>query len=392
MHLLDRFFPAILIVLLLGLALAIVYGVLQRTEVDIDSRGSIYRQQGDGASRLRTRLTDLGYEIRALTKSPLSLSAQDSVLFVLAPNASFKAADLIRIDAWVRAGGMLIVAQETRNPGQLLAHYRIALAPLIQPVERASLRLPALNWPPVGEIQLRAANKLRLQRQDAAIHIGDCDTPLLVSFGLEQGQLFVLPTLYPLSNDGLAVPDNARLVENLLRAGATRSGRIVFDELHHRKPDRTISVAWLFTRPEGWGFLYAIAVLFGYLLLSGRRFGSPRSVPDQDAGLPAAALSQTAASLESLTGVQSVVQCYYWEHLKTDLSRTYHLDPTLSDDAFLSTLRRHHARSEVNLAALTHLHAGLGREAASEQDLVIWVRQVIEWRENLNARLHAETK
>jgi hypothetical protein len=194
-----------------------------------------------------------------------------------------------------------------------------------------------------------------------------------------------------LTNDGLPTPGNAQLIENLLRASVPPGGRIAFDQVHHTKPVATISFAWLFTKPEGWGFLYAVAVLFGYLVLSGRRFGAPRPVPEQITGQPIAALSQTATSLGSLTGVQSVVQCYYWERLKADLSRAYHLDPALSDDAFLTALRGHRARSEIDLGALVRLHSGLGKEAANEDDLVGWVRQVIEWRQALAVRLPAET-
>ena len=181
-----------IILLLISLGVAVVYGVLQRAESSVGWRGSVQSDRPDGAQLLYLWLSNLGYSVHTLDQSPLSLSRSDEVLFVLATNDAFTTAELGDLDQWVESGGTLIVARDTTQPGQLLDHYQIPLARMWSSVERAPLHLPALDWPPVGEAQVHASYKLRLKREVAVVHIGDRNTPLLVAFGLGKGKVFVM--------------------------------------------------------------------------------------------------------------------------------------------------------------------------------------------------------
>jgi hypothetical protein len=256
------------------------------------------------------------------------------------------------------------------------------------PVERAALRLPTLDWPPVGEVRVRASHKLRLRREVAVVHIGDRDTPLLVAFGQGEGKVFVVSTIYPFTNDGLWDANNAQLVQNLVSTGASRGGRIVFDQAHRKERPAIISLAWLVSTAEGWGLIYAAVVLFAYLILRFRRFGAP--TPPTDWLIPRATDEYITAIVgtHGQSGMEKTARHHYWERLKRDLARQYRLDPALYDDDFLTELARY--KDEMDLETLVYLLIDMRREDGGRMDLIEWVERILEWRQSWNARAPVE--
>jgi hypothetical protein len=324
-----------------------------------------------------------------LDQSPLLLSSSDDVLFVLATNDAFTASELENLDRWVESGGTLIVAQDKAQPGRLLNHYRTPLAQMRSSVERAPLSLPTLDWPPVGEVRVRASYKLRLQREIAAVHIGDLNTPLLVAFGQGKGKVFVMSTVYPFTNDGLRDANNAQLVHNLVRTGTLQGGSIAFDQAHRKELPTVISLAWLVSTAEGWGMIYAAVVFFAYLMLRFRRFGAP-SVPPTDWFTPRATDEYIAAIVGTpgQTGMEKTARRHYWDRLKRDLARQYRLDPALHDDDFLNELARY--KDELDLEALVYLLIDMRREDSGKMDLLHWVERILAWQQSWSARAPVE--
>jgi hypothetical protein len=379
---------ALIILLLIGLVIAVVYGVSQRAEASAGWRGSVQSNRPDGARSLYTWLSNLGYNVHTLYQAPLSLSSEDDVLFVLATNDAFTRAELGHLDRWVKAGGTLIVARDSTQPGRLLNHYQTPLVQMRSPIERAPLRLPTLNWPPVGDVRVHASHKLRLGREVAVVHIGDRDTPLLVAFGQGEGKVFVMSTIYPFTNDGLWDANNAQLVHNLVHTGAPRGGHIVFDQAHRKERPSVISLAWLVTTAEGWGLIYATVVLSAYLMLRFRRLGTP--TPPTDWLIPRATDEYITAIVgtHGESGMEKTARRHYWEHLKRDLARQYRLDPALHDDDFLTELARY--EGEMNLEALMYLLIDMRREDGGNMDLIEWVERMLEWQQNWTARAPVE--
>ncbi len=376
-------FESILITLLLiGLGVAVGYGVLQRAEASAGWRGSVQSDRPDGARALYLWLSNLGYSVHTLEQSPLSLSSSDDLLFVLATNDAFTAAELEHLDRWIESGGTLIVARDTTRPGRLLDHYQTPLARMWSPVERASLRLPALDWPPVGQAQIHASHKLRLKREVAVLHIGDQNTPLLAAFGLGQGKVFVTSTVYPFTNGGLWDAGNAQLVHNLVRAGTSPGGHIAFDQVHRQERPAIISPVWLVSTAEGWGAIYAAVVLFAYLMLRFRRFGAPVPPPDRSTPRTTDEYITAIVGMHGQRGMENTARQHYWDRLKRNLARQYRLDPALNDDDFLAELA--HYKDEMDLGTLVYLLTDMRREDGGKMDLLQWVDRVLAWQESLD--------
>jgi hypothetical protein len=379
----------LIVLLLISLGVAVVYGVLQRAEASAGWRGSVQSNRPDGARSLYVWLSNLGYNVRTLDQAPLSLSSSDKVLFVLATNEAFTAAELQDLDQWIESGGTLIVARDTAQPGQLLDHYRTPLAQMRSSVERAPLRLPTLNWPPVGEVRVHASHKLRLQREVAVVHIGDRSTPLLVAFGQGKGKVFVMSTVYPFTNDGLWDANNAQLVHNLVRTGTSQGGGIAFDQAHRKEQPTVISLAWLVSTAEGWGMIYTAVVFLAYLMLRFRRLGAP-IVPPTDWLTPRATDEYITAvvGMHGQMGMEKTARRHYWDRLKRNLARQYRLDPALHDDDFLKEVARY--KDELDLRALVYLLIDMRREDGGKMDLLHWVERILAWQQNWNVHTPVE--
>lgn len=348
-------------------------------------RGSARSDQPDGARSLQRMVSGMGYGVRLMEESFSSLSSSESVLLVLAPSDEFTREELARLEIWVRQGGTLIVAQDERRPERLLANYQVDLARMLLPVDRADLRLPALNWPAVGQVTVRALHRLKIGREDFALHVGDRDTAFLAGFGEGMGQVFVLSSVYPFTNEGLYEAGNAQLVSNLIRAVAPPGGQIVFDELHRQKLSEAAFFTWLISSAAGRGLLYGGGVLVAYVALNLVPFGA--LVVKQPQRSANSAMSEfslvTSADLQGETGWEAIIRYHYWERLKRSLVRRYRLDPTLTDDAFLAALARY--RDEVDLPTLIYLLAQMEDEQqAGWVATVDWVQTLIKWQQELD--------
>lgn len=369
----------LILVVLIGLAVAAFYSLLSRSEADLQTVGSVHSEEPDGGAALQSWLSEAGYHIRTLTHSPLMLSASDHVLFVLAPGDEYTALELRRLDGWLESGGALVVAQQRRAPGQLLSHYGVRVTQLSPPVERASPCLPALNWPIVGQAEVRASARLVIGRDDAAIHIGDCNTPILAAFSVGSGQVLVASTVYPFTNDGLRDPGNAQLVSNLVSALAAPDRSIVFDEAHRNTGPAVSFLPWLTSTAEGWGALYAVVVLGATAVLSLRPFGTVVVPAERGVRPTLADFSLMTAGLQSRTGWHTIIRYHYWERLRRTLIQRYRLDPALSDDELLERLAPH--QDEVDLASLVCLVAEMRGRGDGQMSLAEWVEAIIKWQQ-----------
>lgn len=364
-----------ILVLLLGVVLAL--GVTPQ-RAHVLPRGSVQNEQSDGASSLLHSLQQWGYSVRVSSRAPLSLTPfEDSVLLVLSPNTEFTDWEVVGLRAWIESGGTLVVAQDARKPSRLLDHYRVGVAPMWAPVKRAPLRLPALNSPLVGEAEIHASHKLALNRDDGAIHMGDCDAPFLAAFGVGEGQVIVMSTAYPFTNKGLQAGSNAQLVFNLIRAAAWSGGYVVLDEVHHREVSGGLG-------PSVAGLIYVAGVFIVVLALNLRPFGTLLRPVEESARSGTVDSRRMTADLVNHVGWQPILRSHYWERLKRSLAREHRLDPTLSDRTFVGELARH--RSEEDVAALIGLLSELNSEQESPLAAAQWIRAIVAWQEGADAQ------
>ncbi len=374
----------IILVLLLTGAL-IVAGVQQYTGTD-SGHGSIHSGEADGVRRFTAQLSTWGYIVTANNQSPLLPDAADTALFVLGINEDFDALEAAWLPTWVQAGGTLLIAQDNEKTRRLLQLFDVDIKRTWRQVETAPLQLPAFNWPLVGDVTLQTRYRVDAPCGHAAIHLGDCDTSLLVSFGYGRGQVIVLSSLYPFTNEGIQVPGNLQFVANLVGTAVPSGSRIRFDETHRVNNARQ-SRAWLWTTPTGWGLLYTLLLLLTYGWWQGRSLSTAVPITPTTAANEFAATQSTdefitdMARLYQQSSQEKNIQRHFWQRLKRQLARQYRCDYNLPDTEFFAELLPY--QDEVDIARLLSLHAELQRPQITESQLLWWVTQVVEFTEAL---------
>jgi hypothetical protein len=263
-----------------GLVALVVAGALlaawlgrRSSEIPLPT-GSSYSARPDGAQALFTWATELGAPARRLREPAVPDDALGGVLLTIQPDEPIGRAGRAAYDAVPRAGGTLVLAGDSLP----LRLFGSALG-----VEVEST--PTVGSATVAETGARVALSARARaRADGA-------QPLLVApngdwLALRKpylnGSVVVFVTAYPLTNEGLREPELARLVYRSVVAPGLRHG-LAFDEAHHPVPDQPLPTAaepasapaLIFGSTPGKALVYAVLVVFGYLLLGGRRLGPP---------------------------------------------------------------------------------------------------------------------
>ena len=357
-----------LIVLIGAIALSLFRQIDPLTRAD----GSTLNNGRSGAQTLYNWLNDLGYNAQPTITDELQPNSQDRILFILAPNLEFSQWEQQNLERWIQAGGTLIWVQDRNHPGDLLRLFHVRMRWQWLTMQQATLTLPTLNWPLVGNVDLRASRRIEIDCGQAAVHLGDCDSPVLVSFGYGQGQVYLMSTLFPFTNDGLRNGRNAQLVRNLVQLNAAPGSRILFDEIHHQ----AVSF-WLVQTPAGWATILLVLLLAAYGAQSNQRFGNARPSLAHDEPVrrdTAAFITQMATAQKELDpGLR--VRHHYWQRLKRKLGKRYSTDPQLPDELFFAELSPYLA--EQIMAQLVYLTVQLDRQDVKELDLQQWTNSVI---------------
>jgi hypothetical protein len=256
---------------LLGICVvALLIGVLrlatQRTPLPV---GSSYSAEPSGAQGLYDWIEAEGGSPGRLKEPVVREDQAPSTLVVVQPESAFTQADRTAFDTVAQHGGTLVVAGESF---QWLLYAR-DLGVIVEPIRGGA---PSASTPD-GSLQLPIVSRYRVRADNA--------TPLLLDpngdwialrMPYKQGSLIVLATPEPLLNEGLRDEQTARFVYRELLSGATT---VSFDEAHHSfTPPGTADTPQtlnqlLFSTAAGRAVVYTAALVFVYLLLSGRRLG-----------------------------------------------------------------------------------------------------------------------
>jgi hypothetical protein len=278
---------------------------------------------GNGTLALYRWVAALGFRAQRLTAAPWRPGAARA-LFVLEPQIPFSAAEIAATVQWVRNGGTLILLLDGGDP-PLTAAFHLEVTPLPGPGLLNALKnaptpygaaplQPLLAHPPLRGLNVQAASGVYGTEPGvvpvlgyggvrppgsnprARISAPDARNPILVYERLGRGRVYACSAPAVLTNSLIAAGENRRLVINVL-AGIALGSAIGFDDYHLTATapapatlqDALTSTAW------GRALLYALALVFAYLVLTGRRLGRPLPVvPERGRSLAEYVISMAA--------------------------------------------------------------------------------------------------
>jgi hypothetical protein len=333
----------------------------------------------DGARALMLWLDSLGFATDEITNEPYAVDPALDALFVLAPTTRFDDAAVDAVADWVEDGGQLVLVTAS-GPRPLLERFELRLRFAGDRLGQAAPAQPVLLAPPVERLRVDTWEALEGEERLAPWLVAG-ERVVMGSRPYGKGQVIVLTALRPLSNEGLADPESAALVLNLV--GRLPPGaRLAFDEYHHGFISGATRGLWqlLVRNYWGWAVLYALGLGYLYLWLRGRRFGPPL------VAIPSArrSVGEYVASLGALyrrAGQRGYVADRLADQLKRELATGLGLNPRLADDAFAQAVADRRVTTAGPLAdTLSRLRDGGG---LAERELLALVREA----DMLKARL-----
>jgi hypothetical protein len=185
------------------------------------------------------------------------------------------------------------------------------------------------------------------------------------------------------TNGLIAAGDNRRLVPNML-ADLPAGARVGFDDYHlgTAAPAPTTLGAVLTTAGWGRALLYALALIFAYVVLTGRRLGRPlRAVPERGRSLAEYVISM--AAIFRRAGLRSRVLALWQADLRRDLAGPGGVRGRADADLAAEAARRAGLTPEEQDEALTLLRA---REALGEGTLVELCARIAQLQRRLSPR------
>ena len=239
--------------------------------------GSSLSTQPNGTKGLLLWLDATGMQSRSLTSSPVAGAELSDALFVIEPILPLTPAAQSRLDAVADRGGTLVLAGGSGLP--TIQSFLNAMG-----ISSNTGALQTSGSVPGSSITVPMNTHLSLQAPGATpILVAPDGAWLAVREPYRQGTVVALASSSPLTNEGLRDPNAARFVYEQLVARMPNNGTVVFDETYQQLPgtggasafDLTTMWAFLVGTAVGGAVLYAGAVVFLYVLLSGRRLGPP---------------------------------------------------------------------------------------------------------------------
>jgi len=343
--------------------------------------GSIRSTQPDGGRALYLWLREMGYRTSVVEGQVFAIGQDVKLLLMLSPfgesRSGFGVSEVNTVDAWVRSGGMLVIAQGNMWDA-LLRHFDLRVEWNAGRLEQATLAQPLLVSSPFATATIRSEFRINHSSlAGAVVHLTAEGKPVVVSHKVGRGQVIVVAGLYPFANAGLHDPSNAAFVYNLILAGAGRDGVVAFDEYHHGEHDPMSLRTWLVTTPPGWAILYGMLVMFAYLLVGGKRFGAPVPLPEHIARRTTAEFITAMANLRRRAGRRHDTLRHYREQLKRRLACPYRIDPRLADDVFIEELARCDPNYALRRNDLAQLLVRLNRKRVSEREMIDLASQAV---------------
>lgn len=318
-----------------------------------------------GLLALRLWLEEDGYDVTTTGERQFRLDDDTDLLFVHPGARPFSAADARRLQAWVEAGGTLVLVGTHNDDRELAATFGLRSAfTTTQRLRAADQVLPLLPEAPATITDTVAPEALVFEPDSAAFPVlAASSKPTLAVAAIGDGTAWFLSQNYGLTNQDLRSTGQSYLLPALLRT-VPAGGRIVFDTFH--QVDATAGLEftslqdWLYRTPTGWALLFGAAVLFGALIWQGRRLGPPLAPASETRRREAAEFVTAMANLQRRAHQRATVAVHHHHRLKTTLGARYQVAPDLADDEFVRALATsERAPTPDDLAGLRAVLAGL---------------------------------
>lgn len=369
---------ALLVILMIVTAVA----ALQQIQTQGPPAFASFSSEPNGSRALFLWLDQLGYTVRNNSMSAFDLPPDTHFVIMLEPSVRVTSNDWDIIDEWVNQGGSLLLAGENLNTSQAVEHYDFQVRSLEKPPENLTLQSPLMVIPPV-ESAVKPGNQAYLfsERQDFVTHLAVEDMPVMVTFTEGEGQVILTTATYLFSNAGLKEEGNPALVLNVFQ-GVQPERVIWFDEWHHGiRAEESSSPAgfqsWLLRTPTGRSLMYVALVIFVTLLLRGRYFGRPVTLPHERRRRVPLEHITAIANLSRRAGHREATMEQYHHWLKRGLGRRYRISPALPDNEFVTRLAAYHP--SLDAVALHKLMTRLRSPNISEKEMVDLANEVAKW-------------
>jgi hypothetical protein len=322
-------------VLLLGVVILVVGASLFSSAAANQTDPSSTANDKAGTLALYTWLDELGMPTSRI-QNKFALDNIDT-LIIAEPTKSFTTPDIATVDAFLKRGGNVIVADEQGESAPLLRNYSITLSPgfldgTAHYVGDIGSQADVHNVPVSGAGTVSAELSARLLTLDGQV--------VAAVFPTGGGAMIVVTSELPFSNEGLRQQDSAKFVLALLEL--SRGPRVGFDEFHHGASGATSflgpGLGDIFSGPLGLATLLGIVFTMFALAANGRRLGKP--VKSGDAAKVPSAVDRIAdlTELFERAGDRGPIVARYVDELKQQVAERTGVRATVSDDEFVASL------------------------------------------------------
>ncbi|HZP95032.1 MAG TPA: DUF4350 domain-containing protein [Candidatus Limnocylindria bacterium] len=329
-------------------AIAVLVATAAAPSASASRSGSVYDDGPGGAGALRRYLTAMGASTTTIEGTAFEASGP-SVVMLLGATESVSEADAARVHDFVVSGGTVVLATDlgfAERP--LLDAFGMRVTGVAAPGEH-ELRSAAFADPPARTLSIDRGAALGVG-PNADILATDGRAPIVASVKEGSGLFIVVASLWPFTGAGLAEADNARVVLALVKPALGR-GTLAFDEYHHGvHPTSDITVLVQETWP-GRALVFAAAVAFLYLLLSGRRLGPPVPLEARPARSSLEYI-RGFAGLVRRSGRGEIARMRLRADLRAGLARRLGLDPATPFERVVSALAVHDRERAAQARAL----------------------------------------
>ncbi len=273
---LDRSDRKLLIgALLLMIIMVVATALLAPPTPSPSPSASSYSTDSDGAKAAYLLLGELGYHEERWSQplSELPIAGEGMVLVLADRSRGIDIGDVDseRLEQFIRGGGWLVYTgtgiSEVLNKGS---------SELMELFDATTRTYPAVSVSPLTRgaavITMGAPVRWNSHELQYAPLYAQGTNAVVVTYPLDKGRVIWWASSMPLTNAGIGLPGNLRLLLNCLRN--PESSHVLWDEYYHGER-RTLS-SYLAGTPIVWMLLQAGLIYFVLILAYGRRSGPVR--------------------------------------------------------------------------------------------------------------------
>lgn len=337
---------------------------------------SSHSARPDGTLAMYEWLSRLGYHVERIENTAFQISDHTHLLLIIGPSEQIENDEAQYILQWVERGNTLVMA-DTKSylDNNLLRKLDVDFNTLDDPTTRIPITQPLADAP-IDDLNLETYNSFKFRDSNYVPYAQAEDKTFLARIAHGSGVIWIttLPDLF--TNENLRNNNDAQVVAALV-AALPRDSTIAFDEYHLGfKPEYAGSfINVLYDTPWGWGVLFTIVLLFGYMAVNGQRLGRVMPIPKALARRSPSEYVTSMANLFRRANKRGMVLQHYRHSLKRRLGRPYHLNPDLPDERYVELLAR--LRPELDRAELVRVLNSLRRNDTTEADLVKTIEQSV---------------